>query len=174
MKCWIVLLLVALRFSQVFALQYSTFEENGKVGMKDDVGNVVLPPSYEALGWSDGKFSVIGEVTGYRMGGLWGIINLKKEFVTKAEFEKLIYSGGESIVARKKINTVSYKTGCLNLRGEIKIPFVYDGITAQGLRAIVFNITSKGYQYGLIDFDNKFIVPMQYKNIITLDRKSVV
>jgi len=151
--------------AQLLARQYQTFEENGRVGMKDDEGHVVIPPSFEALGWSDGNFSVAGEVTGYRLQGLWGIINLKKEFVTKAEFENLTYSGGENIVARRKINSVSYKSGCLNLRGEIKIPFVYDGIQIQGLRAIVFNLSKSQYRYGIVDYNNKPILPLGYKYI---------
>jgi hypothetical protein len=149
----------------LYARQYQTFEENGKVGMKDEEGHVVIPPSFEALGWSDGNFSVVGEVTGYRMQGLWGIINLKKEFVTKAEYEDLIYSGGESVVARKKINSLFYKAGCVNLHGEIKIPFEYDGLQVQGLRAIVFNLSKSSYRYGLIDINNKIILPIKYKYI---------
>src|SRR5690349_11124881 len=140
MKCGMIFIMGWMIGAQLFAEQYQTFEENGKVGMKDEAGRVVIPPAFEALGWSDGNFSVAGDVTGYRLRGLWGVINIKKEFVTKAEFENLCYAGGESIVARKKINSISYKSGCLNLRGEVKIPFVYDGIQMQGLRAIVFNL----------------------------------
>ncbi len=150
---------------QSFAIQYRTFEENGKVGMKDDNNHVVLPPSFEALGWSDGSFSVVGEVTGYRLKGQWGIINLKKEYVTKAEYENLVYSGGENIVAQKKVSGVFHKRGCLNLRGEIKIPFSYDGVIVQGLRAIVFNLTKSGFHYGLVDLENKSILPINYRYI---------
>ena len=152
-------------FTQLFATQYKTFEENGKVGMKDDKDQVILPPSFEALGWSDGSFSVAGQVTGYRLKGLWGIINLKKEFITNAEYENLVYSGGENVVARKKINSIFYKTGCVNLRGETNIPFEYDGIEAHGLRAIVFNLTKSGFRYGVVDNTNKSILPVTYNYI---------
>lgn len=165
MKRGVIFIMSWLVCVQLLAKQYQTFEENGRVGMKDDQGQVVIPPSFEALGWSDGNFSVAGDVTGYRLQGLWGIINLKKEFVTKAEFENLTYSGGENIVARKKVNSVSYKSGCVNLRGEIKIPFAYDGIQMHGLRAIVFNLNNSRYRYGLVDYSNKPILPIGYKYI---------
>ena len=158
-------LVCAVMSIQAYAKSYQTFEENGKVGMKDESGNVVLPPSFEALGWSEGNFSVIGEVTGYRLRGLWGIINLKKEFITKADYESLVYHSGDCIVARKKVNPVMVKTGCINLKGEIKIPFVYDGITIQGLRAVVFNLTGPRYYFGLTDIDNRMLIPMVYINI---------
>ncbi len=165
MNRWIGFLLCWALAVPIFAKSYQTFEENGKIGMKDDSGNVVLPPSFEALGWSDGNFSVIGEVTGYRLQGSWGIINLKKEFITKADYESLVYGGGDCVVARKKINPVIIKTGCINLKGEVKIPFIYDGITVQGLRAIVFNLTGPRYYFGLTDLGNKILIPVAYKNI---------
>jgi hypothetical protein len=168
MKWWKVLLLSSCVATSGFAKQYQTYQENGKVGMKDEAGKVVLPPKFEALGWSDGSFSVIGEITGYRLQGFWGIINLKKEFVTKAEYEKLEYTSGECIIAQRKINSAYRKTGCLNLKGEVKIPFVYDGIKMQSIRAIVFNLTSSGYNYGLVDLNNQTLLPVKYKDIYPL------
>jgi hypothetical protein len=156
--CWV-------SITQCFAKGYQTFEENGKIGMKDEAGHVVLPPSFEALGWSDGNFSVVGEVTGYRLNGLWGIIDLKKKFVTRADYESLVYCGGDCVAARKKINPAFSKTGCINLKGEIKIPFDYDGISLQGLRAVVFNIRNGRYNYGLADLSNRLLIPVVYGNI---------
>ena len=151
-----------------FALPYQMFEENGKVGIKDEVGNVLIPPSFEALGWSDGSFSVIGQVTGYRLHGKWGLINLKKELITQALYLSLVYSGGEYVVARKKLDAVLTKTGCINLRGVIMVPFIYDGINIHGLRAIVFNIQMARYQYGLTDLQNHVLIPVEFKNIYPL------
>ncbi|MEQ1586311.1 MAG: WG repeat-containing protein [Cyclobacteriaceae bacterium] len=161
-------LLLFLIGSACLADSFLVFEENGKMGIKDQQGKVVVPASFEALGWSDGSFSVIGDVTGYRLNNHWGILNLKKEFVTKAEYERLVYSSGEYIVATKKINPVQTKTGCLNLRGEIKIPFEYDGININGLRAVVFNLQNARFLYGLTDLENQLIIPVVYKRIYPL------
>ncbi len=138
------------------------------MGIKDEQGQVVIPPSFDALGWSDGSFSVIGNVTGYRLNNHWGILNLKNEFLTSADFESLVYAGADNIIARKKINQVKVKTGCLNLHGEIKIPFQYEGINIYGLRAIVFNFDNAKYVYGLIDLQNHVLIPLRYKNIYPL------
>lgn len=147
---------------------FLVFEENGKMGIKNQQGQVLVPASFEALGWSDGSFSVIGDVTGYRLNNRWGILNLKKKFITKAEYEQLTYASGEFIIARKKINPATTKTGCLNLRGEIKIPFQYDGIDIHGLRAIVFTLNHVKYLYGLVDLENHPILPLQFKSIYPL------
>src|SRR5690349_17072991 len=115
-------------FAFVFIIQgysetYEVFEENGKVGLKDQRGNVVLPASFEALGWSDRSFSMAGDVTGYKRGDRWGLINLKKEFITSADYGELTYSGGDRVVARKKIDAIHDKVGCINLQGNVTVPF---------------------------------------------------
>lgn len=147
------------------AESFQIFEQNGKVGIKNEQGKVVLPASFEALGWSDGSFSVISGVTGYRSNNQWGIINLSKEFVTKAEYENLVHAGGDYFITRKKINPTQTKSGCLNLKGEIKIPFQYDGISIHGLRAIVFTLYLGHYSYGLIDLQNTVLIPLKYQKI---------
>ncbi len=165
----VLILLVAFFSSGVACADpYVIFSDNGKMGIKDEQGQVVIPPSFDALGWSDGSFSVIGNVTGYRTNNHWGIINLKNELITKADYESLVYAGADNIVARKKINPAQFKTGCVNLKGEVKIPFQYDGISIYGLRAIVFNLEKAKYVYGLTDLENHVLIPVRFRNIYPL------
>lgn len=147
---------------------YQLYQENGKQGIKNEQGQIIIPASFEALGWSDGSFSVIGNVTGYRAKQQWGIINLQKQFVTPAEYETLVYGGADNIVVRKKVSPVATKAGVLNLQGQIKIPFAYDGIQINGMRAIVFNLTNGKFWFGLSDLQNKLLLPVVYKNIFSL------
>jgi hypothetical protein len=164
---WGIFILLVLSFLGARA-DYLIFSDNGKMGIKDEQGQVVIPPSFDALGWSDGSFSVIGNITGYRMNNQWGILTLKNEFLTPANYESLIYAGADNIIVRKKINPTQVKTGCINLQGEVKIPFQYEGITINGLRAIVFNFEKAKYVYGLIDLSNRVLIPIRYKNIYPL------
>jgi hypothetical protein len=167
-------LLLFLLVTLCSAESFQIFEENGKVGIKNEQGKVVLPASFEALGWSDGSFSVISGVTGYRANQQWGILNLNKEFITKAEYENLVHAGGDYFIARKKINPAQTKSGCLNLKGEIKIPFQYDGISIHGLRAIVFNLYLGHYSYGLIDLQNTVLISLKYQKILPLGLRFAV
>ncbi len=164
----VVILVAIFSFSIAHADSYLIFSDNGKMGIKDEKGQVVVPPSFDALGWSDGSFSVIGNVTGYRMNNHWGILTLKNEFITKADYESLVYAGADNIIAQKKINPAQIKTGCINLQGEVIIPFQYEGISIFGLRAIVFNLNRAKYVYGLIDLKNNILIPIQYKSIYPL------
>ena len=147
------------------ATEFKLFEEKGKVGLKNDQGAVVLPPAFEALGWSDGSFSVIGQITGYKLNGGWGLINLKKEYITKAEFESLIFCGADRVVAIKKVNDIFYKTGSLTLTGKVTIPFEYDAISVHGLRAVVMIKSGIDYRFGLTDLENRVILPLKFNNI---------
>lgn len=164
----VVFLVAIFSFGMVHADPYLIFSDNGKMGIKDDQGNVIIAPSFDALGWSDGSFSVIGNVTGYRMNNQWGILTLKNEFITKANYESLEYAGADNIVARKRINPTQIKAGCINLQGVVKIPFQYEGISIHGLRAIVFNLNKAKYVYGLVDLQNHVLIPIQYKSIYPL------
>jgi WG containing repeat len=168
MRLVVTLLIILVSALQSVADPYLLFNEKGKIGLKDEAGKVVIPASFEALGWSDGSFSLVGEVTGYKLKDHWGLINLKKEFLSQAIYERLTYPGGDRIIAQKKINAVKTSVGCLNLQGETVIPFAYDGIKIVGLRAIVFVKQGINYTYGLIDLNGHEIIPLHYKNIYPL------
>ncbi len=82
--------------SSVFsrAGDYKRFEENGKIGLKDESGAVILPASFDALGWSDGNFSVIGQITGYRQNNRWGTIKPQKRVYYQGRIFDPYMAGG--------------------------------------------------------------------------------
>jgi len=147
----LIFVIIALTWTPLVAEPYLVFEENGKVGLKSEGGQIVLPASFEALGWSDGSFSLIGQVTGYKLGSKWGLLNLRKEFITKAEYESILYAGGDRIVVFRQVSATQTRAGCIDLTGKITVPFKYDGIKIQGLRAIVFVKQGAQFLHGLID-----------------------
>lgn len=159
------LLYLALTSFQSVADAFVRFEEQGKIGLKDESGKVLLPASFEALGWSDGSFSVIGQVTGYKLKGQWGVVDLQKKFITAADFESLTYPGGDHIIASRKLNPFTVKFGCLDLNGRVTVPFNYDGISIHGLRAIVFVKNGAKFEYGMIDLNDRGVIPLRFRHI---------
>ena len=168
MNRFLILLLFLAMSCSLFGGDYERFEENGKIGIKDASGKVILAASFDALGWSDGHFSVIGQITGYRQQNRWGLLTLKKEFITKAEFESLTSPGGDRVIVSKFINVFNRKYGCIDLAGKMVIPLRYDDLTLHGLRAIVMNKNGTRYEHGLIDLYNRSILPLQYKKIVPI------
>ena len=148
--------------------EYQLFEVDGKYGLKDEGGKVIIKPAFEGLGWSDGSFSVVGQVTGYKAQQQWGLINLKSQRLTGAEYIDLYPSGGDRIVAKKKIDAVTAKVGCIDLKGGTVVPFKYDGIKIDGLRAIAFIKNNTHYQYGVINLNGETIIPLEHKNIYAI------
>ncbi|HYG17369.1 MAG TPA: WG repeat-containing protein, partial [Ohtaekwangia sp.] len=148
------------------AHNYTVFEENGKVGLKNDQGEVLIPAQYQALGWSNGELSFVNNVTGYQMNGLWGLIDLSNHKVTKPTFETIIPGEGSLLIAQKKSPlSLRIVAGCVTTEGKEVIPFSYDGVKIASLRAIVFTKIGNEYKYGLIDLENKTLIPQQYKNV---------
>ncbi len=150
----------------VTANQVKLFEENGKVGLKNDQGQVIIPAQYEALGWTDGNVSIVGKVTGYRLKNKWGLVSIDNHRITKAEYTELTPSENSLFVARKKTSlSLRLAAGCINAAGKVVIPFQYDGITISALRAIVFVRTENQFKYGLIDLTNNNLIPIKYRSI---------
>ena len=151
------------------ASSYNVFEENGKVGLKNEQGKILIPAKYDALGWSNGGFSILNSVTGYKDGGMWGLINLDNEIITKAIYDDVVAGSPSLIIARKKSNmSLRVVAGCLNTSGKEVIPFQYDGIGLSSMHAVVFTKVGNQYKYGLIDLENKTLIPQQYKSIYSI------
>jgi hypothetical protein len=146
--------------------QFNLFTENGKVGLKDQTGKILIPAHYESLGWSNGSFSVIDKITGYQSHGFWGIINISNRQVTKPEFTALLPGEGLILVAYKRLKG-SYKNsaGCINTSGKEIIPFIYDGLKVSSFRVIVVNRLDNQLKHGLLDLSNRKLIPLEYQEI---------
>lgn len=147
-------------------VDYLVFEEKGKVGLKDRAGKILIPPHYESIGWSHGDFFLMNNVTGYRTGGKWGLINTGNKRITKAEYNTLLPGKNDLLIAEKKVpvSAKAYK-GCINLAGKEVIPFMYDGIILTSAHAVVFTKIGNQFRYGLIDHQNKTLIPQQFQEI---------
>ena len=164
-SCFLVFMLTSF-FSAANPHNYAVFEENGKVGLKTTDGQVLIPAEYDAIGWSDGNLSIVNNVTGFKIKGLWGLINLGNHKVTKPLYEEIIPGEGSYLLARKKSSlSLRMVQGCISTDGKEIIPFEYDGIQLNSLRAIVFTKIGNVYKYGLIDLQNRTLIPQQYKDV---------
>lgn len=156
-------------FSQVQAQAntFDLFEENGKVGLKDEQGSILIPALYDALGWPNQTFFVHKGVVGYRKGNHWGLISVQNKVILPAQFTSLNPGTSNLIIATmKEQQSFRIKTGCIDISGKTIIPFEYDGIELNGLRAIVYNRNQNKIQFGVINLKNEILIPIQYQGII--------
>lgn len=148
---------------------FSVFEENGKVGLKGDDGRVLIPANYDAIGWSDGKLSIIDRVVGFQSKGHWGLIHTSNKVITPAEFLELTPAEGSYLIAQKRHHLSQRGAfGILNTAGRTIIPFIYDGLRLANMRAVVMSRSNTRYQFGLVDLGHKILIPLKYHNIYPL------
>lgn len=162
-------LLLISTVQQVFSDSYYTFTDNGKVGLKNQQGTILVPAQYEALGWSDGSFSVVEKVTGYKLNDQWGLISISNQQVTKPVYSSLTPAPPNLFIASKQSAlSLRISTGCITATGKIIIPFQYAGIRIHHSRAVVYTLDGGVLKYGLIDLEHKLLIPQVYQNIYPL------
>jgi hypothetical protein len=165
MRLYISALVIQVFSFQAQAESYKPFEQNGKIGLKNESGQVVIPPQYEALGWSNGSFSMNGNVTGYKLNGAWGVVNLNNQRLTPPNYSSLSPTDGNLMVAGKQSAVLQIKTGCIDTEGKTVIPFMYAGVKVHAMRVVAFIREGNRFKHGLVDFDNKILIPFLYRNI---------
>ncbi len=165
MRLLLLAFLVLFTNLQSIAESYATFVDNGKVGLKNEAGQIIIPAKYEALGWSNGSFSITGEVIGYKLKGWWGILNLNNKRITPPDYSSLTPADGLLLVASKQSAAFKISTGCISTDGKTVIPFTYSGVKIHSLRAVAFLRDGNLFKHGLIDLGNKILIPFQYRNI---------
>ncbi|SHK59544.1 WG containing repeat-containing protein [Reichenbachiella agariperforans] len=149
---------------------YSYFEENERVGLKDKNGETLITPKYQKLGWSSGFQYPVKGVIGYYDGTAWGLVTVKGKVVTTPKYYSLEAVHGSLIVASIKgkfSNLLLY--GTINANGQTIISFKNQTIKLDHDHIIVSEkIKHKRYS-GLYTQTNKEILPKSYRTIQYLD-----
>ncbi len=167
-KGLIYILPIIITFS-VQAEDFKLFYDNGKVGLSDTNGNVLIPAKYEQLGWSNGLDMPNNNVIGYKSGEYWGILSLDGQQTTENYYTRL-YPAGENLYIASKKGKLTGRDflGVITKQGKSVLPFKYSSIELTSLRAIVGIKYGRSYQYGVVDLGDKVIIPVKYKDISSL------
>ncbi len=105
------------------------FEENGNYGLKNEEGQVLIPPKFEALGWSDGSSVVENGILGYRLYGKWGLISISNKRLTGPLYTTLEPAIHDYFIAsteRRYVNLLNY--GIIDSKGKVHVSFSYSNI----------------------------------------------
>ena len=164
--------LVLILITAVSVAQSKDFQliyKDGKVGLSDASGKIIIPAVYEELGWSTGDNEPQSNTIGYRKGELWGLLALDNQRITAPEYTKLYpVKGGYYIASvRGKISHHDF-LGVITSQGKVIIPFKYNAIKIDGLRAVVGIKYGRQYKFGVVDMADKSIIPIEYKEITGL------
>lgn len=142
------------------------FEENGKYGLKDTLGNVLISARYDRIEeWT--QFGLLRTDSGghdasgydyvaYEMGKI-GLIDYKGNILFHPQFDDLNFAWQPLGLVNK-----NGKYGYINTGGEIAIPLVYDsaGVFRNGF-AVVRTPTG----HGLINLKGEFVVEPNHEHL---------
>ncbi len=134
---------------------FKIFSENGKKGLKDKDGNVVLEAEYDKIdssGWSGRGWFLCKE-------DKWGAVNERLEWMFPMEYESIAtrYEGGHYLKQNGK------KTFC-NEDGKLITHFIYDEIENYSSSWQGFKVKDNG-KWGYIDNEGNELIPIIYDYI---------
>ena len=162
--------------SNATAEEFFIIVENGKKGLKNAKGKVVIPPKYENIGWSDGTTAPVDGVIGFQKNGLWGIISVSNKIITDAEYIKLTSNAPNAAIVASTYNLEDneQRFGVLNTKGKIIIPFNYYVLVGVGEYLIAADKSDGEAQYGIIDYSHEIVVSLTYENIYPISSALLV
>lgn len=166
-KHFLFTLLLAICSLNLIADEYETFTKNGKYGLKNTTsGEVIIPPQYESIGWSDGSFKVINNTIGARQNEKWALINLDGTKISLHRYANLTpYIDNLFIASQREKNSILTNYGVINGRGKTVIDLVYAKIEPVGDNLIAAKRIGQTYRYGTVNKNGKSIIPFEHRFI---------
>jgi hypothetical protein len=158
MRIYSIFIFTLLTYTGTFGqTDYTLFYSEGKTGIKDKSGQIIIPAQYERLGWSDGSFSIISGTTGYQLNDKWGLLQVGHRQITGPEYTKLWPAGTEMLLATKK-TAVSEKTGIIDINGKTIINFEYESLKTEANYMTALLKVNNKYRYGILNLSGHFII----------------
>lgn len=160
-------LLLVLCSLELTADEYETFTQNGKYGLKNTTsGEVIIPPQYESIGWSDGSFKVINNTIGARQNEKWALINLDGTKISAHKYANLTpYLDNLFIASKRENKSILTNYGIINGRGKVVIDLSYAKIEPVNNLLIATKRIGQTYRYGTLNKNGRTIIPFEYRFI---------
>ncbi|MEQ8239357.1 MAG: WG repeat-containing protein [Cyclobacteriaceae bacterium] len=138
-------------------------------GLAYENGEIIIPPVYDALGWSDGGMAVHNEVIGFKENSRWGLINLKNKKLSEPAFVELKpFEKGYILAALKgKFSNLPFY-GILDNSGRTLVRFNYMQLQPLTADNILASTYSEGSVYfGVLNYQGEELIPLIYDKIET-------
>ncbi len=161
-------------FSDASIQEYKVLKKQGREGLIDNLGNEIIPPIYDKIGWSTGEFRVFGELVGYKENGKWGLITLKNKVVQPPAYYKLEIFDQEHLIAAVK-GPFSNKLyhGLTDYRGNVMISCNYFNIIKEKEGYVVSVFEGDGIKKGLINSEYKMVISAEFEDIIRINSELI-
>lgn len=143
--------------------EYLVILKNGKKGLSNKNGEVLIPAIYDDLGWSDNTTSPVNSVIGYKKGNSWGLISVSNKKIIPPSYVNLSPGvSGQVIASRKgKFSQTSFY-GTISTKGSTVIPFIYYSISKVEEVYLALVRKQSKLNYGIIDAAGIVLLPFDY------------
>jgi hypothetical protein len=135
--------------------------ENGKFGLTDMDGNILVDTIYD-----ENVYISLNQIKGeamFKKGGNWMIVNYKNEVVLDlSSYSSFSTSFSKGLLSVTDENTG--KSGYINRKGEIVIPFKYE-MTYSFEEDFPYATASVNGKWGIIDTEGNWIMGPKYEHI---------
>lgn len=149
---------------------YSVFSQGNFEGLKDEHGEVVLPATFDKLGWSDGTDEVRSSTIGFLENEKWGLISTDGKRKTSAVYDKITpLLPGKLLIATKGRFTNRFFYGIIDTRGKVLISQDYFDIELVNGSLLVTVLDGVDFKVGLLSQDLRFIAPVEYEEVRLFD-----
>ena len=148
-------------------IQYQIFEKEGRQGLADAIsGKELIPPVYEKLGWSKGKFQLIGDLLGYQEEGKWGLITVNNKRIYEPEYYQLSILDEKHILASiKGTFTNQLYHGLIDSDGRKRISCNYFDIKKLKDAFLVITYDGSKLNKGLFNSRYELLIRSEYQEI---------
>ena len=141
--------------------------KNGKYGIIDSLGKVILPIKYDFIEHPT-EYSNESDLFAVKQGKNIQLLDKTANPITDfniKEFEWDSYKGKESYQRYFVLTNSSGMVGTVSDKGIKEIPFEYQEIKPFDGKSVTY--AKQSGKYGLIDYNGKIILPLEYDNIFS-------
>lgn len=147
-------------------------EQDSKKGLADEQGTIVIPISYDDMGWTSKEEKLIyDKVIGYKEGKLWGLMEINNRKITPPLYFSLQPYHDKLIIASRRARHSNLSLfGVLNTKGKERIPFRYYRLRVAGEHLIAARKVNEQVRYAIIDDKGQAMLAFNYSKIEHLGR----
>ncbi len=146
------------------------FEEDGRFGLRNSLGEVLINPKFEELGWYPENDRNLDAFFGYKQGGKWGLISSGGKKITRATYYSISpFSDGLFLVSSKGSLSNQLMYGLIDDKGDHQISNSYFDITLIDGFYKVSEYDQGMLTYGLFNSQFEKILSVDYQEIRKVD-----
>jgi hypothetical protein len=145
------------------------FSKQGKKGVRNENGNILLKAEYEAFGWSDNTSESVNKYIGYKKNGRWGLMSSDLQGISNPKYSSLLpFQDDLFIVSENNPFSKVLFYGLIKANGKAKIRPSFRNLYPAGNHLIAATRKEENISFGIINSAGKIAVPFEYFHIAYL------